>query len=107
MKTLSGQGCVLYYNDSSALIRVNILNISVASDSILSGFSLPDGVTPILDIYISLPIMTSGWVPTGQTAYIIIATGQSEATIRYNGDQINKAVIAGYYPIPRDFLRIT
>lgn len=107
MKTLSGHGCVLYYNDFSALIRINMSNISVASDDILSGFSLPDGATPILDIYILLPIMTGGWTPTGQIAYINISTGQSQATIRYNGDQVNNAVISGYYPIPRDLLSIT
>lgn len=107
LKSLSGKGCILYYNDYNAIIGINLSNINDVSNTELSNFSLPDGVTPFSDIYIFLPIMTSGWTPNGQIAYILIRQGTSVADIRYNGNQLNSAVITGYYAIPRELLSIT
>ena len=103
-----GTGCTVYYDGAWIVIELLTRGATQSSGQDSNALILPTGITPTRDVYISVNVMTAGWIPSDITAYIVFSNGKRNATMRFtNSRSISNAVILGTFAFPRSFFTIS
>ena len=103
MKTLSGTGLFVYYNDNILVMRIQVNSLTFDNPATgISGLALPDGVTPNTDVPVMIPLMNNAWYPTDHIAYLNFTTGNQKPNIRVAQEleSVTGAVLRGTFVFP-------
>lgn len=105
----NGTGVAAYYNSSVLILNFNAQNISCDNNSVLENIILPENVRPTADRYVTIPILSSGWVPTNQIAYLAFNQGNAKPIFRVSNDvaSVSNIVLIGSYVFPDGFFMVT
>lgn len=109
LNILNGTGLTVYYNSSILILNFNAQNISCGNNSVLESIILPENVRPTSDRYVMIPILSSGWVPTNQIAYLAFNQGNAKPILRVSNDveSVSNIVLIGSYAFPNGFFTVT